>query len=161
MRFTHQDRQNTFAFCPNNSPLRIAVRVLHCWNTGFGATSNSPPAVAGGSVRNCNLPSACASGSGKLAAIQTVSSSSSSLDSVVFGHSADFFTFAEPSGTMLCFLSIFPARTAFPLLVLSREVSRLAPAACSTNRRRWGRDSRPTAGFIELSFGSRRMTLNA
>jgi hypothetical protein len=44
----------------------------------------SPPAIAGGSVFDCNLPSACAAGSGKLAAIQTVSSSSSSRDKVVF-----------------------------------------------------------------------------
>jgi hypothetical protein len=125
--------------------------VFHCWSTGFVTIVPEIACFRGRFCQNdCNLPSACASGSGPLAAIRTVSSSSSSLDEVVFGHSAVLFTFAESSGSMLRFRSVFPARTAFPLFMLSREVSRLAPTAHSVNHCREGRHSRPTAGFLEL-----------
>lgn len=57
--------------------------MFHYWTTGFVTIVLKIACFRGLFFQSdCNLPSACASGSGSLAAIQTVSSSSSSLDEV-------------------------------------------------------------------------------
>lgn len=71
LRFVYRDRQNAFAFCPNSSSLRLLFACSIAGALGSAAIIlEFPPAFAGGSFEDCNLPLACASGSGKPAVIR-------------------------------------------------------------------------------------------